>query len=258
LEPKREGTITMAVLPTERLVEEPYASILCYPAAVKKELKKRLGELRKLGITALEFTGPKRVQNVQVLGKGCVGIVTSASRNGERVALKVRRTDADRASMRREAALLVKANLVGVGPRFLAASKDFLVMQFVEGELLPRWLEKKVGRARTRRVLRDALEQCWRLDVAGLDHGELSRAPKHLIVTKDDGVFIVDFETASVKRRASNVTSICQFLFMSQLACKVAERLGHRHKETLIDALRRYKRDVNRGNFEEVLESCGL
>jgi putative serine/threonine protein kinase len=248
----------MPVLPTERLVEEPYASMLCYPAAVKKELKKRLSELRELGITGLEFTGEKRVQNLQVLGKGCVGVVTGARRDGERVALKIRRTDADRASMRREAGLLVRANLVDVGPRFLGASKDFLVMQFVEDELLPRWLEKKVSKARTRRVLRDVLEQCWRLDAAGLDHGELSHAPKHLIVTKEDGVFIVDFETASVNRRPSNVTSICQFLFMSHLACKVAEKLGRRHKETLIDALRRYKRDVNRGNFEKVLESCGL
>jgi hypothetical protein len=28
--------------------------------------------------------------------------------------------------------------------------------------------------------------------------------------------------------------------------------------KTMIDALRRYKKDVNRENFEKVLESCGL
>ncbi|MGD0495308.1 MAG: RIO1 family regulatory kinase/ATPase [Candidatus Bathyarchaeia archaeon] len=250
--------MALVVVTAERLIEEPYASIVCYPMATKTELRKRLVELRKLGIAALEFAGEKQVFNVHVLGKGCVGIVTIAYKDGEKVALKIRRTDADRASMRREAAMLKKANVVSVGPRLLGVSKDFLIMQFIEGELLPKWLEEKVGRARMKRVLRDVLEQCWRLDVAGLDHGELSHAPKHLIVTAEDNAFIVDFESASVNRRPSNVTSVCQFLFISEFSRKVAERLDHRDKRTMIDSLRRYKKIVNRKNFEKVLESCGL
>jgi len=248
----------MAIINTERLIEEPYASIVCYPKATKTELRKRLGQLRKLGIAALEFTGEKRVLNVHLLGKGCVGIVTVAYRNSEKVALKIRRTDADRASMRREAELLRKANLADVGPILLGVGKDFLMMQFVEGELLPRWFEEKAGKTRIRRVLRDVMEQCWRLDAAGLDHGELSHAPKHVIVTAADKAFIVDFESASVNRRPSNVTSICQFLFISEFSRKVTEKLGHRDRETMIDALRRYKKRVNRENFDYVLESCGL
>jgi putative serine/threonine protein kinase len=231
---------------------------VCYPVATKTELRKRLAELRKLGITALGFTGEKQVANVHVLGKGCVGIVAIAYKDYEKIALKIRRTDADRASMRREADLLKKANVVDVGPRILGVSKDFLMMQFVKGELLPKWLEEKVGRARTKTVLRDVFEQCWRLDMAGLDHGELSRAPKHVIVTAEDNAFIVDFESASVNRRPSNVTSICQFLFISEFSRKVTEKLGHRDREIVIDALRRYKKNVNRMNFDNVLESCGL
>jgi len=248
----------MVVVTAERLIEEPYASIVCYPMATKKELKKRLAELKKLGIVALEFTGEKQVVNVHVLGKGCVGLVTIAYKDHEKVALKIRRTDADRANMQREAEMLKRANAVSVGPRFLGVSKDFLVMQLVEGELLPKWLEEKVGRTRVRKVLLDVLEQCWRLDVARLDHGELSHAPKHVIVTAEDNAFIIDFESASVNRRSSNVTSICQFFFISDFSHKLAERLGCRDKRTMINALRRYKKNVNRENFDNVLESCGL
>lgn len=248
----------MVVVIAERLIEEPYASIVCYPMATKTELRKRLAELRRLGIAALEFTGQKQVLNVQVLGKGCVGIVTIAYKDGEKIALKIRRTDADRASMRREAEMLRRANVVSVGPRILGVSKDFLVMQFVEGELLPNWLEEKVGKTRTKRVLRDVLEQCWRLDVAGLDHGELSHAPKHVIVTVEDNAFIVDFESASVNRKRSNVTSVCQYLFISEFSRIVAKRLGYRDKKAMISTLRRYKKIVNRKNFGKVLESCGL
>jgi putative serine/threonine protein kinase len=254
----KKARLAVVVVTIERLIEEPYRSIVCYPMATKTELRKRLAELGKLGIATIEFAGEKHVLNVHVLGKGCVGLVAIAYRDGERVALKIRRTDADRASMRREAEMLQKANVVNVGPRLLGVSKDFLMMQFVEGKLLPKWLEKKVGRVRTKTVLRDVLEQCWRLDVAGLDHGELSRAPKHVIVTAEDNAFIVDFESASVNRRPSNVTSICQFLFIGEFSHKVSEKLGCRDRKTMIDALRRYKKNVNRKNFDNVLESCGL
>jgi putative serine/threonine protein kinase len=132
------------------------------------------------------------------------------------------------------------------------------MMQFAEGKLLPRWFEEKAGKARIKRVLRNVMEQCWRLDAAGLDHGELSHAPKHVIVTGEDKAFIVDFESASVNRRPSNVTSVCQFLFISEFSRKVAERLGNRDKRTMIEALRRYKKNANRKNFEKVIESCGL
>jgi putative serine/threonine protein kinase len=248
----------MPILTLDKLTEEPYTTIICYPKANKTELKKRLNELRKLGITALEFTGQKQILNTQVLGKGCVGIVTIAHRKNEKTALKIRRTDADRESMLREAKLLKKANKADVGPKLMDASKNFLIMQFIEGELLPKWFEKRVNKTRAKKVLRDILEQCWRLDKTHLDHGELSHAPKHIIIDKEDKPVIVDFETASVNRRPSNVTSICQFLFISKAVPKPADKLDPTDKRNLVNALKRYKNDMNHENFAKVLESCGL
>ena len=243
----------------EKLKEEPYASIICYPKPSEPEFKSRLEELQKLGVEALEFTGEKEVFNTSVLGKGCVGIVIIAHRDGEKAALKIRRVDADRSQMQREAEMLRKANSVNVGPKFLCVSKNFLLMRFIDGELLPEWLERRRGKTRIRKVLRRILEQCWRLDKAGLDHGELSHAPKHIIVDEKNGPFIVDFETTSVSRRPSNVTSICQFLFISGVvAKKVTEELGEKDRKAIIEALRRYKSDRTRENFERVLEVCSL
>ena len=250
---------TSRTITTEKLSEEPYASILCYPRPSRTELKKRLRELQRLRITALEFTGEKEAFNTPVLGKGCVGIVTIACRNGEKVALKIRRVDADRARMQGEAEMLRRANSVRVGPKLLGVSKNFLLMRFIDGFLLPEWLEKRRRKAPIRKVLGEILEQCWRLDMAGLDHGELSHAPKHIIVDEEDTPFIVDFETASLNRRPSNVTSICQFLFISGLvAKKVAGRLGEKDKGAIIEALRSYKNNRTRENFEGVLRACGL
>jgi len=246
----------------DRLLGEGYGPVLCYPRYEEEEARRRVGELRGLGVEALVFAGGKRVIEVPVLGKGCVGIVLEAQTVGGRAALKIRRVDADRAGMRREAEMLEVANRVGVGPRLLGVTENCLLMEFVEGRLLPRWLEDIQGRgsrSRVRRVLRALLEQCRRLDEAGLDHGELSHAPKHVIVDADDRPWIVDFETASVARRASNVTSICQYLFLGgQIGGTVRRRGGKIDREEVIQALREYKRGRTSESFRRVLEVCRL
>jgi putative serine/threonine protein kinase len=246
-------------LSIEKLGEEPYASIICYPRSNLVELRKRLKELRKLGVEALEFCGGKEALGIRVLGKGCVGIVTIAYREGKKAALKIRRVDADRVCMQIEAKKLRRANLSHVGPELLNVSRNFLLMQFIEGDLLLAWLEKERVRASIKTVLRDILEQCWRLDRAGLDHGELSNASKHVIVDGKNVPSIVDFESASLNRRPSNVTSICQFLFFSGLTAeKVAEKLGKKDKNLIISVLRDYKNERRRENFDRVLKTCGL
>jgi putative serine/threonine protein kinase len=243
----------------EKLRKEPYASIICYPQPSHRELEKRFEELRGLHISSLEFRGEKQVFGVPVLGKGCVGLVVLARRNGEKAALKIRRLDADRSKMQREARLLEKANSVGVGPKLSGVSRNFLLMEYIDGYLLPAWLDENHAKAKIKAVLRGVLEQCFRLDAAGLDHGELSHAPKHIIVDKKEEPFIVDFETASLERRPSNVTSVCQFLFVGGVvADSVAEKLGSRDKKTVVEALRCYKTDRSRVNFENWLKVCGV
>ncbi len=245
----------------ERLQEERYGRILCYPRYDSEELRRRIKELKELGVQVLIFTGQKRVMDVPVLGKGYVGIVVGAMMGRQRVALKIRRTDANRTSMQHEAEMLRKANAVHVAPNLIDVTEDFLVMELVEGRLLPKWIEevKENPESRIRCVLQAVLEQCWRLDKAGLDHGELSRTPKHIIVDTDDKPFIVDFEAASIMRRVSNVTSICQYLFIgSQMVKTIKNTLVKVDTEELIKVLRVYKQSSTKENFERVLEVCGL
>jgi putative serine/threonine protein kinase len=243
-----------------RLSEEKYGDVICYPECMRDEFDRRLEELKKLGVKAIEFLGEKTVCNQRVLGKGNVGIVVKAHLESGRVALKIRRTDADRATMMHEANMLQKANSVNVGPRLLGATANFLVMEYVDGKLLPEWVQSfSEGDAseRLRRVLRSVLQQAWRLDEAKLDHGELSNAAKHVIVRADDEPCLVDFETASIMRRVSNVTSLCQFLLLrSSTAELVKKKLGHIDEVGLLEALRRYKCERSGESFSTILNEC--
>ena len=240
----------------ENLDEEPYASVVCYPRSNPAETQRRIEELRQHGVEALEFAGKTNASNIPVLGKGYVGVVVVAYVKGQKVALKMRRIDADRLDFQHEAEMLQKANAIGVGPKFIAISNNFMLSQLIEGDLLEDWLETQPDKALIRGVLVDILEQCWSLDEAGLDHGELSKAPKHLLVDKDNRAFIVDFETASVVRKVINVTSVCQFLFMgnSRAAKMLDEVFGKKSRVELIAALKNFKKNTNRKNFEGLIE----
>jgi putative serine/threonine protein kinase len=244
----------------EQLNQEPYASVLCFPNPSEPEAQSRIHELYSHGVTALEFSGSASLFGVRVpvLGKGFVGVVVVAHLKTERVALKIRRTDADRTDLFHEARMLSMANSVNVGPRLIAASKNFLLMQLIDGHLLPNWLETNKDPTKVKQVLGQILEQCYMLDQSGLDHGELSKAPKHLIVDKACNPFIVDFETASVKRKAANVTAVCQYLFSgSNPASKIlAEELGQKDNWELIRVFKAYKKSGSRSDFESLLEIC--
>jgi putative serine/threonine protein kinase len=241
------------------LFERKHCKVLCYPRCDQEELERRLKELEKLGVQSLEFAGEKSIFDVPVLGKGCVGVVVLAYTNLGRAALKIRRVDADRKGMFHEGEMLQRANAIDVGPKLLEISENFLLMELVEGTHFPEWIESVEGREthlRIRMVLEDVLEQCYRLDESGLDHGELSKAPKHIIVDADDIPYLIDFETASINRRVSNVTSVCQYLFLgSQIADKVKDKLGKVNEKELINVLRNYKRERTRENFEKIVEN---
>lgn len=248
------------VVPLDGLLRSRAAPLLCYPVFDADEAGRRLGELRALGVEALEFRGRHRVGAAPVLGKGHVGVVVAARIRGAPAAVKIRRVDADRGSLEAEAESLGRANRVSVGPRLLGASRNFLLMELVEGDYLPDWvggLGPSEG-PRLRRVLRLLLDKARRLDAAGLDHGELSRAQRHVIVS-GDGPRIIDFESASAGRRAANVTSIAHYIFFSgRMRGMVGGLMPVPESGVLIGALRRYRRSPSDGSYLGLLRACGL
>jgi putative serine/threonine protein kinase len=218
--------------------------------------------MRELEITGLDFQGRLNTDRLSLLGKGVVGIVVIGIRGNRRIAVKVRRVDARRPSLIHEAELLKIANSLGVGPECLGGTSDVLAMELIEGLSLPLWLDSLKGRgrrARVRHVVNPLLEQCLRMDAYGLDHGELSRAHKNVIISNGDIPRILDFESASLMRRPSNFTSLSQYLFLGgSIAKKMVRVLGPIDKDELLKYLRDYKAGGWRDAFEATTKSLGL
>ncbi len=250
------------VIGVEDATAEPYATILCYPQADNAAIASRIRQLRELGVRKLEFTGRLKLGRLSLLGKGVAGMVVIGRNGKERIALKIRRIDSRRDSMQHEASMLKAANTIEVGPAYYGSTNDIISMELIEGQNLPEWLRTLEGRGRRSRLRETAgslLQQCLRLDKAGLDHGELSRAHKNVSVSKAGTPVILDFESASLDRRPNNLTSITQYFFLGGTFARRARRiLGPTDACLLRQALRSYKFERSPDTFRSLLKLLRL
>jgi putative serine/threonine protein kinase len=228
------------------------AKILTYPRGSDKEYADRLAELEGLGVTAVFAGGRTVIGGTCIAGKGCVGLVVKAKAHGIACALKIRRTDANRPTMHDEVKYHRIANGAGVGPRLVGHSDNFVLMEFAEGATIAEWARGEVSGRQASAVAKSALEQCYALDRAALDHGELSHVDRHIIVNGVQAT-IIDFESASTERKASNVSAAGQSLLVSGAVASALGRVLSHDKEAAIVALKKYKRDQTRENFDAIL-----
>lgn len=253
--------MALSFIPIKKLVKEPYSIILGYPKASSRQLQSRIIELEKLKIKSISFTGQTTIGSLQILGKGYVGVVVLAKKRNNIVALKIRRLDSQRSEMKSEAKLMKLVNAVNVGPKLYDVSKNFLVMEYLEGNKISDWIQSLKGNGSSKKlksIIRIILEDCYRLDEIGFDHGELSSISKHVIVGKLRTT-LIDFESSSINRRASNVTSITQAIFIgSGIAKKVQRIYKIPEKGKIIDVLRKYKHEPTRRSFENILKILKL
>jgi putative serine/threonine protein kinase len=237
--------------------DERFRKILCYPNPQPAELAARLNELEHLGIEALELRGSTLLDGFPLLGKGTVGMILVGLMGNRRVAVKIRRTDARRGDMSHEARMLAEANGVGVGPQLIGTTSNIIVMQLINGSPLAKWISaKRRTKTLVRSVLERVLVQARRLDEIGLDHGELSRAPKNVMIGRSGKPWIVDFESASMQRKPKNVTSIVQYFLFGQISHRVQWFRGDRR--SLLKALRAYKQDGSAQNWSVVSRALRL
>jgi putative serine/threonine protein kinase len=234
--------------------------LITYPHYSECEYKDRIIEMESLGITSIILGGgggKTIINSAHVAGKGCVGIVVKSKVGSKVCALKIRRTDADRKTMDNEARFHKMANSAGVGPILEGHTKNLIAMEYVSGQSIVDWAgnKNKATKSKMRTVATAVLEQCFSLDAAGLDHGELSRLARHVIVSHRP--YIIDFESASTTRKTCNVTAAAQSIFLyGIIANKVKKILDNTDREkTIIHALRTYKHFHTRANFVAVLDS---
>lgn len=234
------------------------ASIISYPSLSVREYANRLKEICSLGITHVLPIGRTKIGKMTIAGKGSVGIVLKVKIESKIHALKIRRTDANRETMQREISLHKIANSVDVGPKLSRFSENLIVMEFIDGLSILDWVKQQnITADEGRNIAISILEQCYNLDKAHMDHGELSCINHHIIISKSNTANIIDFESSSTQRKSCNVTAAAQSLFISEglIANRMNELLGSDKKEKIIQILKTYKWNQVRVNFDKIIDT---
>ncbi|MBI3859430.1 MAG: serine/threonine protein kinase [Thaumarchaeota archaeon] len=243
------------------LIRTPYIRVLTYPKISLRTAKARIRQLERLGVEELVFEGHTRIGRLGILGLGTVGVVVTAITKKGESALKIRRTDANREDMDNEVKMTRLVNRVGIGPEIQSATDDFILMTLIRYEELEEWVRGQKGRGTklvVASLLHSALNQCRKLDILAVDHGQLNNLRKHLVVA-DGRPWIIDFESAGTNRRPRNVTSAAQHLFVGGSVSPYLRRLmGIRSLDVVLDGLTAYKREPTDYMYSKLLEHLKL
>jgi putative serine/threonine protein kinase len=231
--------------------------IVGYPKPESVDVDSRFDQLRSLGVEYILSEGDSSIGGVRVLGKGYRSIVVLVETSRGLAAAKIRRVDSTREGLIHEAMMLKLANTVSVGPRLYGFTDDVILMEYIPGSNILDWISSEDDADRIRYAARILLGQAYRLDRVGLDHGELSRAERHIIVKPTGEPVIIDFESASIHRRPRNLTSIVQYIAF-RIPYITGRRVVEADRDVILESLRMYKRYIDDESFHKLIDSLNL
>ena len=248
-----------------RLNTEDFCRILKlykYDIDTCKELFRKVKEA---GIDYFFNYGSRGIyDNLRVVGAGFTGVLMLASSTKGIVLVKILRKDSRRNSMLYECSILKKASSLGVSPRVYSCDEKYIVMEYIDGFSLAEYIksfDKLKPIYDLRITLRSIIYKTFLLDRHRIDHGELSRPYKHVLVSPK-GVFIIDFDSASMSRTPRNLTSILGGLFfrqnkISKTIISVLQITSNCLKEVSA-VIRAYKKHVDFNIVEEIMKKLKI
>jgi putative serine/threonine protein kinase len=148
------------------------------------------------------------------------------------------------------------ANAADIGPILIDFSENFILMEFINGRNIVAWSAGDgILNEDIYNVLVSTLEQCYALDRIKLDHGQLSHLKCHLIISLQKKPTIIDFESASVGRKPSNVTAAANtFLTARSLYPRLNYIVRKNQTEEIIRSLSEYKKTMTRESFDKIIK----
>tara|TARA_Y100000310_G_C20515828_1_gene731133 strand:- start:467 stop:1066 length:600 start_codon:yes stop_codon:yes gene_type:complete len=183
---------------------------------------------------------PKEISNIQEFDHGKRSIIYIGDYKSKKVAIKVKKsTTGAKRVIPKETKYLKLLNKHKIGPKFILATNKLVVYKFVEGPFFIDWLKTSKN---PKPMIKKILLQCRTLDKLKINKKEFTRPIKHIIIEKNNPVFI-DFERCYKTNNPKNVTQFCQFLIKT-LKLK---------RKQLLPLLKEYKTNQTEKNFKKIL-----
>jgi len=149
------------------------------------------------------------LQDLKKISQGWRGVIYCALWRGRRVAVKVARSEEKIKALRKEMSILLRLKGEEGFPEIIFRGEDFFVYPFIEGTPFGKL---QLTPEKRKEVLRKVLILARKLDRMGIDHGELTRIEKNVLVTEKGDVYLLDFERGTEKGKGRNVNQFIQVL----------------------------------------------
>ena len=161
------------------------------------------------------------------IARGMNAGVWKVKKGGKFFAAKMAHRKSRRVRMtEKEALYLQMANTLNIGPRLVESdvNENILVMDFVKGIPLAKWLNKNNSKTLLKKLLVKIFAQARKLDEGKLDHGQLGGKLHNILVDAKNNPHIIDFEKASYVRKPRNVNGLVHTLLSGHTGFSVRIR----------------------------------
>ena len=185
--------------------------------------------------------------------KGKRGIIYTANYRGKKVAIKEPNPCAEIKTISNEAFFLPILNKLDIGPKFISFKKNTLVREFVDGVPIVDYLKNSSSR-KCLQVIKRILNQCRKMDLAGINKFELTNPHKDILVAEEKPV-LIDFERCKQTEKTKNVTQFCQFLMRQNTLDILVPKGININKSDLQDLCKSYKNSYDSKAFQAILRS---
>ena len=205
-----------------------------------------MGVLKKL--TACGIT------DIERFAKGHRSIVYKGRYKNKKVAIKIE--GSVKGKIKNEVVWLKILNKCGIGPKLLLCDEQYIVYEFVDGQLLIDFLRVS-DRKKIKIILKKLFFELRTLDKLEVNKKELHHPFKHIFILGNK-VKMIDFERCKKSKKPKNVSQFCQFLISNGMNKLLVSKGFNIDKEETIEKLKVYKGDFSEKNFKSVLETLGL
>ncbi len=216
-------------------------------------VQKRVGLMEDLHI--YEFKPFSQLQNLQnhglqhitYLAKGKRGVVLQGIYQQQKVAIKIPHQHSNVPLMiHKEAENLQKVNKLGIGPKYVFHTQEYVVREFIDGKRIRDYIKIATHTDKII-IIKKILKQLRLLDIQKLQKEELTNPYKHILITENQQVYQIDFERMTYTQNPKNITQFFQYI----LKKKILPHISQKECQILLVL---YKKNQSDDNYQSLIK----
>jgi len=102
-------------------------------------------------------------------------------------------------------------------------------------------------------MIKDIFNQLFIIDKLKIDKEEMHHPYKHIIINKNNKIFLVDFERCHKTEKPKNVTQFCDYISSKYLKSILEKKNIKIDKNKMIGLSRNYKKNTSKENLKKII-----